>query len=87
MLYKFSILTPQEIVFQGEISSAVVCGKDGYLEVLAHHAPIIVLMKAGPLRIRDKDNKVIVYKTSTGIFEVSNHEATALVDHIEVTEN
>lgn len=82
MLYKLSILTPQEIVFQGEVSSAVVCGEDGYLEVLAHHAPIIVLMKPGRLEITDKEGAKLVYQTSKGIFEVSNNEATALVDHV-----
>jgi F-type H+-transporting ATPase subunit epsilon len=82
-LFKLSILTPLSLFFEDQIISVIVPGKEGFFEVLAHHAPLVALIKPGKLTITTKENKKLVYAVSSGFFEVSNNHADMVVDAIE----
>ncbi len=81
--YSLSILTPEKVAFEDQVYSTIVPGADGYLEVLAHHAPIMVLIQTGKLTIIDKNDKTHIYAISGGVLEVSQNNANLLVDSIE----
>ena len=80
--FQLSILTPEKTVFEGEVEYLEVPGTEGYLGVLAHHAPLVTALKAGNLTLRrgGRDQKL---KVSGGFFEVSHNRATVLADSIE----
>lgn len=82
-VYSLSILTPQKVVFEGSVYSVHVPGYDGYLEVLAHHAPLISRLKSGKLVVVDPQEHSIVYTISDGFLEVSNNKAIIMVGAIE----
>lgn len=82
-LYTLSIITPLHLFFEDQIISVIVPGKDGFLEVLAHHAPLVVLIKPGKLTITTKENKKLVYAVSSGFLEVAHNQADIVVDAIE----
>ena len=60
----------------------IVPGADGEIGVLARHAPLVALLKAGSTRIyRDRDSEdVVEYATGPGFFKVEQDRALALVD-------
>lgn len=86
MTYTLSILMPEKVVFEEPVYSVSVPGADGYLEVLAHHAPCIVLLQPGKLTIINKDRKKLFFAVSIGFLEVSNNQASIVVSAIESLE-
>ncbi len=45
------IITPEAILFSGEVESLAVPGVNGEFEMLRNHAPIVSLLKAGYVKI------------------------------------
>jgi F-type H+-transporting ATPase subunit epsilon len=75
-------VTPEGPAFDGEVEMLIVPGADGEIGVLARHAPLVALLKAGSTRIyRDRDSEdVLEYATGPGFFKVEQDRALALVD-------
>ena len=82
--YKLEIITPQEVVFSGDVVSAVAPGELGYLGILANHAPLVTTLLVGKFTLRKPDEKTVSYKTQAGFLEVLENRAVALVDGAEL---
>jgi F-type H+-transporting ATPase subunit epsilon len=80
--FSVSLVTPEGAAFEGEIEMLVVPGADGEIGVLARHAPLIALLKAGSTRVyRDRASEdVLEFATGPGFFKVEQDRALALVD-------
>lgn len=81
--FKLSIVSPERILFEDEVTSLVVPGGEGYLGILAHHAPLISTLKVGEIKFRDTNNKEVWMATSGGFIEVSDNKATILAETAE----
>jgi F-type H+-transporting ATPase subunit epsilon len=81
--FTLSIVTPEHILFEEEVESIVVPGAQGYLGVLAHHAPLITPIVPGRLTVRKSSNTDIIMAMSGGFLEVSHNKATVLADAVE----
>jgi F-type H+-transporting ATPase subunit epsilon len=77
-----SLVTPDGAVFDDEAEMIIVPGEAGEVGVLARHAPLIALLKAGSTRVyRNRDTQdVIEFATGPGFFTVDQDRALALVD-------
>jgi F-type H+-transporting ATPase subunit epsilon len=90
--FDLSLVTPEGAAFEGEVEMLVVPGDAGEIGVLARHAPLVAMLKAGSTRIyRDRDSEdVLEFATGPGFFKVEQDRALALVDdavdarHIDV---
>lgn len=82
---KLEVVTPERIVYSDEAESIVVPGSEGYLGIMANHAPIITSLKIGVVQII-KDNKETKMALSGGFLEVNNNKATILADTAEIDE-
>ena len=80
--FKFSLISPEKKIYEGEITSIIAPGLEGYFGVLAHHAPLLAVLGAGKVILR-KDKKFLNFRISGGFFEVQNNEANLLADSIE----
>jgi F-type H+-transporting ATPase subunit epsilon len=80
--FSVSLVTPEGPAFDGEVEMMVVPGADGEIGVLARHAPLVALLKAGSTRIyRDRgSDDVLEFATGPGFFKVEQDRALALVD-------
>jgi F-type H+-transporting ATPase subunit epsilon len=80
--FDLSLVTPEGAAFEGEVEMLVVPGDAGEIGVLARHAPLVAMLKAGSTRIyRDRDSEdVLEFATGPGFFKVEQDRALALVD-------
>ena len=75
-------MTPDGAVFDDEAEMIVVPGEAGEVGVLARHAPLIALLKAGSTRVYTSVDRQEVreFATGPGFFTVEQDRALALVD-------
>ena len=80
--FSVSLTTPDGAVFEDEVEMVIVPGAAGEIGVLARHAPLIALLKAGSTRIyANRDSgEVQEFATGPGFFTVELDRAIALVD-------
>ncbi|MDQ3867357.1 MAG: ATP synthase F1 subunit epsilon [Actinomycetota bacterium] len=77
--FSLSVVTPEGAVFEGEAERLVVPGAAGEIGVLARHAPLVAMLRAGEIRIRANDEWV-TFAAGPGYFKVQRDRAIALVD-------
>jgi F-type H+-transporting ATPase subunit epsilon len=80
--FSVSLVTPEGAKFEGEAVMLIVPGAAGEIGVLARHAPLIAMLKAGSTRIHlgEGDERVREFATGPGFFKVEQDRAIALVD-------
>jgi F-type H+-transporting ATPase subunit epsilon len=80
--FALSLVTPDGAAFEGEVEMLIVPGDAGEIGVLARHAPLVAMLKAGSTRIyRERDSQdVLEFATGPGFFKVEQDRALALVD-------
>jgi F-type H+-transporting ATPase subunit epsilon len=80
--FSVSLVTPEGAAFEGEIEMLIVPGADGEIGVLARHAPLVALLRAGSTRVyKDRASEdVLEFATGPGFFKVEQDRALALVD-------
>src|SRR3989442_15629645 len=72
---------PEGSAFDGEAEMLIVPGADGAIGVLARHAPLVALLKAGSTRVHVRRGQdVREFVTGPGFFKVEQDRALALVD-------
>jgi F-type H+-transporting ATPase subunit epsilon len=86
--FEVSLVTPDGSAFEGEAEMLIVPGADGEIGVLARHAPLVALLKAGSTRVHvRRGHDVREFATGPGFFKVEQDRALALVDDaIDVVE-
>ena len=79
--FEVSLVTPDGSAFEGEAEMLIVPGADGEIGVLARHAPLVAMLKAGSTRVHVKrGQEVREFATGPGFFKVEQDRALALVD-------
>lgn len=67
------IITPEEVLFRGEVSSVKLPGKDGLFQILKDHAPLISSLAEGTVSIRLADaTKTLDHLSSQVILDTSD---------------
>ena len=81
--YTIEVLTPEKTVLKTEIISLIAPGTEGFLGVLAHHAPLITGLEPGPLTLTYPGSRKEVFAISGGFMEISGNRAIVLADAAE----
>src|ERR671927_1750223 len=79
-LFPVSVVTPEGPAFDGDAEMLIVPGAAGEIGVLARHAPLVAMLKAGSTRVHLGDGQVQEFATGYGFFQVLEDRAIALVD-------
>jgi len=83
--FHFDLVSPEKLVFSGEVEQVDVPGAEGDFGVLAGHAPVVTTLRPGILTVHDADGaKEIV--VLGGFAEVSAEGLTVLADLAESVE-
>jgi F-type H+-transporting ATPase subunit epsilon len=77
--FHFDLVSPERMVFSGEVEQVDVPGVEGDFGVLAHHAPLIAMIKPGILTVRGagETQRIVVVG---GFAEVNEQGLTVLAD-------
>lgn len=51
-MLKVSVISPEAVLFEGEVDSVVAPAFDGEVGILQHHAPMVTLLGRGDLRLK-----------------------------------
>jgi F-type H+-transporting ATPase subunit epsilon len=67
--FEVSLVTPEGSAFDGEAEMLIVPGADGEIGVLARHAPLVAMLKAGSTRVHVRRGQdVREFVTGPGFF-------------------
>src|SRR6202043_2389708 len=84
MKYALRVVSVERSLFEGEVEFIIAKGADGELGVLANHAPLMTILKPGPLRIQEVfGGPEEVIFVGGGFLEVLPDRVTVLADVVE----
>ncbi|MEB3702646.1 ATP synthase F1 complex subunit epsilon [Candidatus Bealeia paramacronuclearis] len=75
----FSLVSPEKILFEKEVSMVVVPGIDGDIGVLPQHAPLLTTLRPGIVTVYEGDNVLVKIFVDGGFSEITPERCTALV--------
>jgi F-type H+-transporting ATPase subunit epsilon len=81
--FQLTVLTPVRTLLDDRVESVVAPGSEGYLGVLANHAPLITALIPGKLTVRRAGGDTRIFALSGGFLEVSANRAVVLADTME----
>jgi F-type H+-transporting ATPase subunit epsilon len=85
--FAFKIVSPDKVVYQGNIVSLTAPGVEGYLGVWARHAPMLAALTFGEAVIKESEGgRPRYFFISGGLLEVEMEEVTLLADAAESAE-
>ena len=85
-MLKFKIVTPEKVIYENEIFQVSIPTTSGEITVLPNHIPLVSVLAAGELRIKDKDSEHHL-AVSGGFLEVrGKNEVIILADNAERVE-
>ncbi len=79
------IITPEEMVYDGQANLVIARIADGEIGVLVDHAPLVSTVEVGDVRIREGE-EWRVYATSDGFFKVAENLVQILVEEAEAAD-
>jgi F-type H+-transporting ATPase subunit epsilon len=69
-----------ENLFEGDVISVILPGRDGIFQVLANHEALISELKEGEMHIKSADNQTHRFSLPQGgVAEISHSQATILL--------
>jgi len=77
---KIEIVTPDNTIYQGEVSLAQFPGLDGSFEVLNNHAAMIAVLKKGKIKVIDAKKNVLFFEVNGGVVEVLKNTVQVLAE-------
>jgi F-type H+-transporting ATPase subunit epsilon len=81
---KLDIITPERIIYDGNVYGIILPGAEGYLELLENHAPIIAALGKGTIKvIVEKNATPEQYNVTGGFVEMSNNKVMVLIEGAE----
>ena len=75
MLFDVTVLSPREVIFEGQAKSVILPGESGVFEVLPFHKRILSRLISGKLFIDEKS-----FPVKRGIVKVSQNKVTIIVE-------
>jgi len=77
-----NILTPDKLVYDGDVTSVTVPGSNGSFQILKNHAPIISSLTDGDVIIKVNNQEEII-GIKGGVVEVLNNKIVILAEAIQ----
>jgi F-type H+-transporting ATPase subunit epsilon len=78
-VFDLKLVAPDHLVHEGRVQSLVVPGVEGYFGVLFDHAPMIVQLRPGELKLVEERGQTRYFAISGGFLEVNSLGQVSLV--------
>ena len=78
--FKFELVSPERILFSGDVISVIVPSTEGEMTVLAGHAPLVATLKAGIVFVQTTDQNGKEFFVNGGLVEVNQNSTTILAE-------
>ena len=78
--FHFELVSPEKLVFSGEVEAVVVPGVEGQFTVMKDHAPVMTVMKAGIVEIDETSSKKARLFVRGGFADVAGGGLTILAE-------
>ena len=82
-VFELEIITPERKVFKGTPYSLIVPAYEGYLGIMANHAPFLGILQPGKVTIRQPDIDDQAYQITGGLIDVGQNRVTILADEVK----
>ena len=79
-MLKLKIISPDKVLFSGEVERIIVPGMMGRFEVLTNHAPIISILEKGSVAYDVADGERNELQISGGFIEVQKNRVNLCVE-------
>jgi F-type H+-transporting ATPase subunit epsilon len=80
--FQLEVATPERLLVDEQVTQAEIPGKDGYLGVLAGHAPLLSALGAGVLTYTSGGREQVL-AVDGGFLEIFENHVRVLADHAE----
>jgi F-type H+-transporting ATPase subunit epsilon len=80
-MIQLTIITPDQMVFQGEVSQATFPGTDGSFQVLKNHAAIVSALAKGNVSYTTKEGQKS-HVIEGGVVEVNDNKIVLLAEKV-----
>ena len=78
--FHFELVSPEQLLFSGEVEAVVVPGAEGQFTVMKDHAPVMTVLKAGVVEIDETANKKTKLFVRGGFADVAGGGLTILAE-------
>jgi len=76
------IVTPQKVIYDGDVGLVTVPGEKGEFTLLKNHAPIISVLVKGKIRVIGKTGHEVFFDCSSGVLECEKNKVTILIHKV-----
>lgn len=83
--FLLEIVTPDHIVYSGEVNALSVTGVEGELGILPNHIPLVTPLQVAPIRIKIGDQTTAV-AVNGGFVEVRKDKVVVLAESAELAQ-
>ncbi len=78
--FTFELVSPEKLLFSGDVDMAVIPAEEGDIGVLADHAPLIATVRPGVIRTYSNGQMAQRLFVAGGFLEVTKDRCTMLAD-------
>ena len=78
--FKFELVSPERILFSGDVVSVIIPAIEGEMTVLAGHAPLVATLKAGIVFVQTTNDNGKEFFVNGGLVEINGASTTILAE-------
>jgi F-type H+-transporting ATPase subunit epsilon len=78
--FQFELVSPERLLLAEQVIEVVVPGTEGYMTVMAHHAPLMATVKPGVVTVKMSDGKLDSYVVFGGFVDITPDGCTLLAE-------
>ncbi|MFT4098566.1 MAG: F0F1 ATP synthase subunit epsilon [Rhodoblastus sp.] len=78
--FHFELVSPEQLLFSGEVDSVVIPGAEGQMTILRDHAPVMTALKPGVVEVAESATKTNRIFVRGGFADVSPTGLTILAE-------
>jgi F-type H+-transporting ATPase subunit epsilon len=81
---RLEVVSPDGLVFEGDVAMVVVPSTEGEMGILPRHAPLVAQLTIGELRVKTLSSETISLAVADGFVKVQTDKVIVLADDAEL---